>query len=122
VRQEEICRIEWSDVDLRKRTVKIRDRKDPRRKEGNHQTIRLPNSTGYDAWQLVLEQRIVTRGKGRVFPHNSKSVGAAYRRSCKCIDIDDLRFRDLRHEGTSRLFEAGFPAVPGGEQGSQKVA
>jgi integrase len=36
-------------------------------------------------------------------------VGTAFRRSCKALDIDDLRFHDLRHEGTSRLFEAGFP-------------
>jgi integrase len=109
MRQQEICRIEWSDVDMLKRTVKIRDRKDPRRKDGNHQTIPLLNSTGYDAWQLMLEQRIVTRGRGRVFPHHSKSVGTAFHRACKELDIEDLRFHDLRHEGTSRLFEAGFP-------------
>jgi site-specific recombinase XerD len=56
----------------------------------------------------MLEQRILTRGLGRVFPYHSKSVGAAFRRSCNAIDIDDLCFHDLRHEGTSRLFEAGF--------------
>ena len=108
MRQAEICRIEWPDVDLKKRTVTIRDRKDPRRKDGNHQIVPLLNSTGYDAWQIILEQRIVTRGIGRVFPHHSKSVGAAFHRSCNAIDIDDLCFHDLRHEGTSRLFEAGF--------------
>ncbi|WP_454634474.1 site-specific integrase [Bradyrhizobium cenepequi] len=108
MRQAEICRIEWSDVDMSKRTVTIRDRKDPRRKEGNHQVVPLLNSTGYDAWQILLEQRILTRGLGRVFPYHSKSVGAAFRRSCNALDIDDLCFHDLRHEGTSRLFEAGF--------------
>jgi len=108
MRQAEICRIQWSDVDMKKRTVTIRDRKDPRRKDGNHQIVALLNSTGYDAWQIVLEQRIVTRGIGRVFPYHSKSVGAAFHRSCKALDLDDLCFHDLRHEGTSRLFEAGF--------------
>jgi integrase len=39
MRQAEICRIEWSDVDMKKRTVSIRDRKDPRRKDGNHQIV-----------------------------------------------------------------------------------
>jgi integrase len=34
MRQQEICRIEWSDVDMQKRTVKIRDRKDPRARMG----------------------------------------------------------------------------------------
>jgi integrase len=59
MRQAEICRIEWCDVDMKKRTVTIRDRKDPRRKDGNHQIVPLLNSTGYDAWQIILEQRIV---------------------------------------------------------------
>jgi integrase len=27
---------------------------------------------------------------------------------CRDLDIEDLHFHDLRHEGTSRLFEAGF--------------
>jgi integrase len=96
MRQAEICRIQWSDVDMKKRTVTIRDRKDPRRKDGNHQIVALLNSTGYDACI------------GRVFPYHSKSVGAAFHRSCKALDLDDLCFHDLRHEGTSRLFEAGF--------------
>jgi hypothetical protein len=39
------------------------NRKDPRRKDGNHQVVPLLNSTGFDAWQIILEQRILTRGK-----------------------------------------------------------
>jgi len=27
---------------------------------------------------------------------------------CRELKIEDLHFHDLRHEGTSRLFEAGF--------------
>ena len=27
---------------------------------------------------------------------------------CRDLKIEDLHFHDLRHEGTSRLFEAGF--------------
>jgi integrase len=97
MRQAEICRIEWSDVDMTKRTVTIRDRNDPRCKDGNHQIVPLLNSTGYDAWQIMLEQRILTRGLGRVFPYHSKSVGAAFRRSCNAIDIEDFCFHNLRH-------------------------
>ena len=108
MRQEEICRIAWSDVDMARKTVKVKDRKDPRQKEGNHQTVPLLNLTGYDAWQVLLEQRIITRGIGRVFPHNHRSVGTAFRRGCRALKIDDLHFHDLRHEATSRLFEAGL--------------
>ncbi len=35
-------------------------------------------------------------------------MGTAFRRQCRALKIDDLHFHDLRHEGTSRLFEAGF--------------
>jgi integrase len=109
MRQEEICRIEWSDVDMTKKTVRVKDRKDPRQKDGNHQKVPLLNLTGYDAWEVLLEQRIITRGQGRVFPHNSRSVGTAFRRACRFLAIEDLHFHDLRHEAVSRLFEAGLP-------------
>jgi integrase len=52
--------------------------------------------------------RIVTRGIGKVFPHHHKSAGTAFQRACKELKIDDLHFHDLRHEATSRLFEAGL--------------
>lgn len=75
MRQEEICSITWDDVDIRNRMVTVRDRKDPRKKDGNNQHIPMLSLTGYDAWQVLLEQRIVTRGIGRVFPHHHKSSG-----------------------------------------------
>ena len=108
MRQEEICKISWDDVDIRNRMVTVRDRKDPRKKDGNNQRVPMLNLTGYDAWQVLLEQRIVTRGNGRVFPHHHKSAGTAFQRACKHLKIDDLHFHDLRHEATSRLFEAGL--------------
>ena len=33
---------------------------------------------------------------------------AAFTRTCRDLKIEDLHFHDLRHEGASRLFEAGF--------------
>jgi integrase len=43
MRQEEICQPEWPDVDIKKRLVLLRDRKDPRHKVGNHQKVPLLN-------------------------------------------------------------------------------
>jgi integrase len=108
MRQEEICKIEWDDVDIDKRMVTVKDRKDPRKKDGNHQRVPMLDISGYSAWEVLLEQRIVTRGKGRVFPHHHKSVGTAFYRACRELKIKDLHFHDLRHEATSRLFEAGL--------------
>lgn len=68
MRQEEICRPDWPDVDMKTRVLIIRDRKDPRAKDGNDQKVPLLNLTGFDAWEILLQQRIITKGWGRVFP------------------------------------------------------
>jgi integrase len=109
MRQEEICRITWDDFDSGQKMLTIRDRKDPRRKAGNHQRIPLLDVSGYDPCAIIEEQRAFTRSEsGRIFPYNGRSVGTAFRRQCQDLKILDLHFHDLRHEGTSRLFEAGF--------------
>ena len=109
MRQDEISRVEWADFDPQKRMLLVRDRKDPRRKSGNNQRIPLLDATGYDACAIVEEQRRYVCGTpGRIFLYNGKSVGTAFRRQCRELKIEDLHFHDLRHEATSRLFEAGF--------------
>jgi integrase len=55
MRQEEICRVTWDDLNTR--TKMIRDRKDPREKKGNDQRIPLLKVSGYDALALIEEQR-----------------------------------------------------------------
>jgi integrase len=109
MRQDEIGRIEWADFDRENKMLLIRDRKDPRRKSGNDQRIPLLDVSGYDACQIIDEQhKLAGSDRGRIFPYNGRSVGAAFRRQCRELDIKDLHFHDLRHEGTSRLFEAGY--------------
>ncbi len=109
MRQDEIARVEWRDFDASGRMLLIRNRKDPRRKKGNDQRIPLLEVSGYDACKIIEEQgRFSNIRDGRIFPYNGRSVGAAFRRQCRDLKIDDLHFHDLRHEGTSRLFEAGF--------------
>jgi integrase len=109
MRLDEICRVDWADVNERTRMLLIRDRKDPRNKQGNDQRIPLFGPSGYDSWTILAEQALhLGSAKGRIFPYNSRSVGAAFRRGCCALGIEDLHFHDLRHEGTSRLFEAGF--------------
>lgn len=109
MRLDEICRVTWDDYNPRTKMLFIRDRKDPRKKEGNNQRIPLLSVSGYDACTLIEEQRQMTGSRsGRIFPYNSKSVGTGFRRACRALGIEDLHFHDLRHEATSRLFEAGF--------------
>lgn len=109
MRQNEICTIDWKDLDKRRKVIIVRDRKDPRLKDGNDQIVPLTDLSDYDAMALIEEQRQFSfSDKGRVFPYNGRPVGTAFRRACKACEIDDLVFHDLRHEGTSRLFEAGL--------------
>lgn len=109
LRQEEIGRLVWDDLNVRTKMVTVRDRKDPRQKKGNDQRIPLLSVSGYDALALIEEQRgSRTNGDLRIFPYHHKSVGTAFTRACKTLKIINLHFHDLRHEATSRLFEAGF--------------
>jgi len=100
-RMGEILKIRWEDVDFAKRTVIIRDRKDPKNKIGNNQVVPLIGR----AWRIALAQPGRT---GCIFPFKEFSIKAAWARSCDAVGIEDLHFHDLRHEGTSRLFERGF--------------
>lgn len=109
MRQEEICRVTWSDLNARTKMLTIRDRKDPRAKKGNDMRIPLLAVSGYDALALIEEQRSIRGNEDDlIFPYAHKSAGTAFTRVCKELEIMDLHFHDLRHEGTSRLFEAGF--------------
>ncbi|GMU68412.1 MAG: hypothetical protein AMXMBFR37_07450 [Steroidobacteraceae bacterium] len=100
-RQAEICRVEWEDNDDVSRSGVVRDAKHPREKQGNHRRFKYTQ----EAWDIVQRQ---PRTHPCIFPFNPKSVGAAFTRACHILGIDDLRFHDLRHEGTSRLFERGY--------------
>lgn len=109
MRQEEICRVTWNDLNTRTKIPMIRDRKDPREKKGNDQRIPLLAVSGYDSLALIEEQRAMRTNMGdRIFPYNHRSAGTTFRRACGELEIQDLHFHDLRHEGTSRLFEVGF--------------
>ncbi|MDP3746905.1 MAG: site-specific integrase [Phenylobacterium sp.] len=109
MRQEEICRVTWSDLNERTKMLTIRDRKDPRLKKGNDQRIPLLSVSGYDASALIEEQRAIrANDDDRIFPFNHKSISTRFTQTCQELEINNLHFHDLRHEGTSRLFEAGF--------------
>jgi integrase len=100
-RESEICRLEWRDNDKITRTGLVRDAKHPTGKEGNHRRFKYTP----EAWAIVSAQ---PKTSERIFPYDPKSVGAAFTRACRLLGIQDLRFHDLRHEATSRLFERGY--------------
>lgn len=105
MRRGEILRIRWADVDADRRLVLIRDRKHPKRTKGNHQLVPLIDRTGLDAWAILQRQ---PRGNERIFPLAPESVSDAFTAACVAAGVENLHLHDMRHEGTSRLFESGM--------------
>ena len=46
-----------------------------------------------------------------LFTYSARGVSGAFLKRCRRSGIQDLHFRDLRHEATSRLFEKGLNPV-----------
>lgn len=97
-RQEEITRITWTDYDGTR--VMVRDMKHPGDKAGNDTWCDLPPEAA-----AFIEA--MPRSGGRIFPYTTDAISAAFTRACKFLEIKNLTFHDLRHEGVSRLFEMG---------------
>lgn len=102
MRRGEVERAEWAHVDTKKRLLLIRDRKDPRQKAGNDQWIPLLP----EAWDILQRQ---PRDGDLIFPRGGSVVSKYFTDCCRALSIPDLHLHDLRHEGTSRLFESGYP-------------
>lgn len=101
----EVCRLRWSDLNELDKTILIRDRKDPRRKLGNNQTVPLLG----DSFAIVQRQ---PRKGDLIFPVNGDSWSSLFPRACDELEIVDLRLYDLRHEAISRLVESGKYSIP----------
>lgn len=101
MRRGEICALLWSDVDEAKKLVLIRNRKDPRKKEGNDQWVPLLPA----AWALMQRQ---SRDDERIFPIHPQTLTKYFTEACTLLSIPDLHLHDMRHEGTSQLFEQGY--------------
>lgn len=106
MRISEICRLEWDDLSESDKTVRIRDRKHPSEKMGNHQIVPLlDNLFGHNAYALATKQ---PRRSKRIFPVNPRTVSDYFTEAVAQLGIEDLHLHDLRHEAISRLFAAGY--------------
>jgi integrase len=103
-RQAEITRLEWGDNDPDTLTGMVRDLKHPRQKTGNHRRFKYTEA----AYSIIERQ---PKLYNVIFPYNAKTIGAYFTRAVMSIGIHDLRFHDLRHEATSRLFEQGYSII-----------
>ncbi len=87
---------------IRTRTrLLVRNLKHLKLKLGNHKLGKLT----LDAIAIIELQ---ARDSEFIFPYNSSTVSNYFTDACAMLGIEDLHYHDLRHEGTSRLFEAGY--------------
>lgn len=100
----EICRLRWDDLRIEQKKILVRDMKHPRKRIGNNVWCNLTD----EALAIILSMPRVSEF---IFPFDASSVGTAWRRHRDRLDISDLRFHDLRHEGITRLFEMAMPAA-----------
>lgn len=99
-RMEEITRIKWADLDEAHQRILVKDMKHPGQKVGNDVWVELTPEA-----LAVIKSMPKTRDE--IFPYTADAIGAAFTRACQFLEVADLRFHDLRHEGVSRLFEMG---------------
>ncbi|WP_295873798.1 site-specific integrase [uncultured Zhongshania sp.] len=97
MRRGEIVNLRWQDINLSSKVAILRDTKN-----GDDRMIPLSTKA---IEVLSIEPRHIT---GRVFPIRGDSITQAFERVCQRAGIVGLRFHDLRHEATSRLFELGL--------------
>ena len=97
----EVCSLRWDDLNEGHKTILVRNRKDPRKKEGNHMIVPLLAGS----FDIAKRQ---PQNAELIFPYNSRSVTAGFQRVRNELGIEDLRYHDLRREGASRLFEKGY--------------
>lgn len=103
LRRGELCRITRADLDPVRRGVMVRDRKHPRKKEGNDIFVPLFG----DAWDICLRQP-AKAGDDRIFPFEVGTVSKYFRKACKELGIENLHLHDCKREATSALAEAGL--------------
>lgn len=103
MRREEIARLRWDDLDAKAGIVIVRDRKDPRHKQGNDQAVPLL----FGSLEIALRQ---PRGGDRIFPVRAETVTTLFARACrhKEVGIAGLRLHDLRHTAITRMFKSGM--------------
>lgn len=96
MRQGELLKLTWRDVDLKRRFALARDTK-------NGEDRAVPLSTTAAKALEGIPRNI----HGRVLATDRMTLYKAFGRACERAGIDGLTFHDLRHEALSRLAERG---------------
>ncbi|GAB3370315.1 site-specific integrase [Massilia agri] len=99
MRRGELASLTWEDIDLKKQTAHLAKTKTD-----------VPRTVPLSKVAVKTLQQFSKGREGQVFSLQAESISQAFERACEKhrANIADLRFHDLRHEATSRLFEKGL--------------
>jgi len=100
-RQGAILSQSWKDYDQANDQIMIRNMKHPMQTDGNDMLLDIRKEA-----QSIIDS--MPRVDERIFPYNRDVISRHFTDACKILEIEDLHFHDLRHEGISRLFEMGL--------------
>ena len=99
MRRGELAALTWEEIDLKKQTAHL-----PMTKTDVPRTVPLSKTA------VAALKKFSKKNEGRVFSLQAESMSQAFERACEShrANIAGLRFHDMRHEATSRLFEKGL--------------
>ena len=99
MRRNELASLVWEEIDLKKQTAHL-----PKTKTDVPRTVPLSKAA------IKALKDFGNKPEGRVFELQAASMSQAFDRACEPhrANIAGVRFHDLRHEATSRLFEKGL--------------
>lgn len=99
MRRSELATLTWEEIDLKKQTAHL-----PKTKTDVPRTVPLSKAA------VAALKKLGAKNEGRVFSLRAESMSQAFERACEPhrANVVGLRFHDMRHEATSRLFEKGL--------------
>lgn len=100
MRRGEVVALKWSDVDAHTHCAQVM-RKHPRLGKRLETVPLLP-----PAWVILQRQ---PKTDDRPFPVHESTISKYFTWACRDLSIVDLHLHDLRHHGTSKMFEDGMP-------------
>jgi len=104
MRLSELLNMEWQDIDLNKRFIFLKDTK-------NGSSRRIPLSLKAIEVLASIPKHITDKRVFYTWKPRSDAMNGAFKLAVKKAGLDNFRWHDLRHEGTSRLFELGLNAM-----------
>ena len=96
MRQGEILKLRWDDVDSYRGIISVRDAKN-----GQNRLVVVSD-------RLAAHLASIHRIEDALFSITASGLQQAFRRLTRQLQMQDLRFHDLRHEAISTFFEQGL--------------